>query len=216
MTVAAVTDLLPRLRRLTFAADRFREFRTQGPDECFGLLVPGDGRTHLRWYTVRAHRAETGEIDVDVVVHDHGGPAVRWALSAEPGTTIDFRSSGAAYAPPAGCRAQVLLADETAVPALASIVESLPPGGPGVRAVVELPDTTWSYDVGGHVEVEWHTRDDDPPGTRLREAVAGEPYPLDYAWVAGEAAGVRAVRRALIDRWGLDRRRVTFSGYWRA
>lgn len=215
MTVTAVTDLLPRLRRLTFAADRFRDFRPQGPDECFGLLVPGDERTHLRWYTVRAHRPAAAEIDVDVVVHDHGGPAVRWALAAEPGTTIDFRSSGSSYAPPTGARNQLLLADETSMPALAAILEQLPTGAGGVQAVVELPDGTWSYDVGADVPVEWRARDDDPPGSRLRQAVAGEPYPLDYAWVAGEASGVRAVRRELVDRWGLDRKRVTFSGYWR-
>ncbi|HYO31665.1 MAG TPA: SIP domain-containing protein, partial [Nocardioidaceae bacterium] len=31
----------------------------------------------------------------------------------------------------------------------------------------------------------------------------------------GEASAVRAIRRRLIEGWGLDRRRITFSGYWR-
>jgi NADPH-dependent ferric siderophore reductase len=43
----------------------------------------------------------------------------------------------------------------------------------------------------------------------------GEPY----AWIAGEAAEVRELRRHLVgtgtDGRGFDRRRVTFTGYWR-
>lgn len=215
MAVAAVTDLLPRMRRLTFTAEEFGRYAPAGPDECFGLLAPGQGRTHLRWYTVRAHRRELAEIDVDVVLHEHAGPAVRWSAAASVGSTIDFRRSGASYTPPQPCSAQLLLADETALPALAAIVESLP-SPDGVRAVVELPDASWTYDVGGAVAVDWRHRGSAPPGSCLADVVAGDPYPLDYAWVCGEAAGVKAVRRALIGSWGLGRRRITFSGYWRA
>ena len=36
-----------------------------------------------------------------------------------------------------------------------------------------------------------------------------------YAWVAGEAAVVRDLRRFLVRDVGLDRRSVAFMGYWR-
>ncbi|MDD9207430.1 siderophore-interacting protein [Georgenia sp. 10Sc9-8] len=36
-----------------------------------------------------------------------------------------------------------------------------------------------------------------------------------YAWVAGEAAMVRDLRRYLVSTAGLDRRQVAFMGYWR-
>lgn len=36
-----------------------------------------------------------------------------------------------------------------------------------------------------------------------------------YAWLAGEAAVVRALRRCLVGEHGVDRRRVAFMGYWR-
>ena len=215
MTVTAVTDLHPRLRRLTFAAEEFGRYEVEGPDECFGWLLPTGGQPHLRWYTVRALRQDRAEIDVDVVLHGDEGPASRFAARARAGDVSGFRSSGAAYSPPEGCHSQLLLGDETSMPAVAAVIESLGPVATGVRAVVELPDASWTYAVGGDVEVEWRHRGEDPPGSRLRDAVAGEPYPLDYAWVCGEASGVRAVRRRLIDGWGLDRRRLTFSGYWR-
>jgi len=215
MTVSAVRDLHPRLRRLTFAASEFEDFAVEGPDECFGWLLPADGRPHLRWYTVRGHRPAAGEIDVDVVLHGDTGPASRFAAAAKPGDSADFRSSGAAYSPPDGWRAQLLLGDETSMPALARIAESLPPSSRDVRAVVELPDPTWTYDVGGDLDVEWRYRHGAAPGSTLVSVVEEQPYPLDYAWVCAEATAVREVRRRLVDGWGLDRRRVTFSGYWR-
>jgi NADPH-dependent ferric siderophore reductase len=36
-----------------------------------------------------------------------------------------------------------------------------------------------------------------------------------YAWLAGEAATIRALRRSLVLDLGLDRRSVAFMGYWR-
>jgi NADPH-dependent ferric siderophore reductase len=219
MTVTAVADLHPRLRRLTFAAEELGPFALEGPDECFGWLLPTGGQPHLRWYTIRAHRPQRCEIDVDVVLHGDEGPASRFAANARAGDSAGFRSSGAAYAPPGGSRTQLLLADETSLPALAAILESLPAGTSGVRAVLEVPDASWPErlrsTVGSEVEVDWRPRGDGPPGTRLLDAVAGEPRALDYAWVCAEAGGVRAVRRQLIAGWGLDRRRITFSGYWR-
>jgi len=215
MTVTAVTDLHPRLRRLTFAAEEFATFAAEGPDECFGWLLPTGDRPHLRWYTVRHHRPARAEIDVDVVLHGDEGPASRFAAEADVGATAGFRSSGAAYAPPADGTSQLLLGDETSMPALGSIVESLGPGTSGVRAVVETPDPSWTYRIGGDLPVEWRPRGRRPPGSCLLDVVSERPAPVDYAWVCGEAHAVRAIRRQLIAGWGLDRRRITFSGYWR-
>ncbi len=36
-----------------------------------------------------------------------------------------------------------------------------------------------------------------------------------YAWIAGEAATVKAIRRHLVQGCGVDRKRVAFMGYWR-
>src|SRR4028118_1371172 len=107
MTVTSVTDLHPRLRRLTFAAEEFATFAAEGPDECFGWLLPTGDRPHLRWYTVRPPRPARAEIDVDVVLHGDEGPASRFAAEADVGATAGFRSSGAAYAPPAGGPSQL-------------------------------------------------------------------------------------------------------------
>ena len=36
-----------------------------------------------------------------------------------------------------------------------------------------------------------------------------------YAWLAGEASVITALRRFLVREAGLDRRQVAFMGYWR-
>ena len=36
-----------------------------------------------------------------------------------------------------------------------------------------------------------------------------------YAWIAGESGVVTALRRALVNELGMDRRQVAFMGYWR-
>ena len=51
-----------------------------------------------------------------------------------------------------------------------------------------------------------------------RELLWDSPDPSDtsfYAWMAGEAAAVKALRRAVVTERGVDRRRVAFMGYWR-
>ncbi len=37
-----------------------------------------------------------------------------------------------------------------------------------------------------------------------------------YAWIAGEAAVVRGLRRYLVRDVGIDRKQVAFMGYWRS
>lgn len=56
--------------------------------------------------------------------------------------------------------------------------------------------------------------DVDIDGTILWETTAAATKPF-YAWIAGEAAVVRSLRRYLVRDAGIDRRQVAFMGYWR-
>ncbi|MET1063673.1 MAG: siderophore-interacting protein [Arthrobacter sp.] len=103
------------------------------------------GRGFIRSNTIRALRQGTAlpEIDVDIVLHDcpgsHDGPGSTWARGARPGQPVWFVGPDAAAVtaatplPEAGINwkpgdaQHVLLAgDETAVPAISSILEALP------------------------------------------------------------------------------------------
>ncbi|APU16116.1 siderophore-interacting protein [Actinoalloteichus fjordicus] len=241
MTVDRVVDLAPNLRRITFHAPGFHTFGLTGPDEYFGLLIPPrhgaalampdadrlnvrqairgispDERPELRWYTVRALRADVGEIDVDFVLHGDTGPASRWAGAALPGAVAGFRAGTSTYRPRTGAGLRLLAADETALPALSSILESLPHDDVDVRAFVELPAADYRQPVDSPIPVTWLYRGSDAPGSRLLDAVRDIPLDgLGYAWACGESALATGLRRHLVKERGVDRRRIMFSGYWR-
>ncbi|MFD8594701.1 siderophore-interacting protein [Kitasatospora sp. NPDC059646] len=192
--------------------------------------LPAAERAVMRSYTVRAQRTEPPQVDVDFALHGTdpadpapAGPAARWAADAAPGDRVvllgpavaDNRSVG--FRPPEGTGTVLLLADETALPAVGGILEWLPAGA---RALVwiEVPAAADIQDLAsaGEVDVTWLVREPGRPSglpAALREAEL--PDGAAYAWIAGEAGTVKELRRHLVRERGLDRRAVCFSGYWR-
>lgn len=230
MTATAVTELSEHMRRVTFHAPEFATFAPTGPDEYFGLLMangrelimppddrvnvraslramPEEDRPDLRWYTVRAHRQDRAEIDVDFVIHGDAGPGTRWARRAIRGDKAGFRAGGSAYRPPAE-GAVLLVADETALPALTAILEA---ETRPVRVFAEVPDESYRLDL----DVEWVFRGSAVPGSAALKAVQEAAPEVDYAWVCGESALATGVRRHLVKDRGVDRRSILFSGYWK-
>ncbi|MEU6077962.1 siderophore-interacting protein [Micromonospora sp. NPDC047074] len=196
-------------------------------DDWFGAYraMDADVRAVMRSYTIREQRPERAEVDIDFVSHGDTGPASRWARHALPGDRVvllgpavqDNRS--VCFRPPTGTDSVLLVADETALPAAAGILAWLP-AGTRVRAWIEVPDAADIQELpsAAQAEVSWIVRGATAPGSSLlADAVRaarlspGSPY----AWVAGESSMVRSVRRHLVAERGLDRRHVTFSGYWR-
>jgi NADPH-dependent ferric siderophore reductase len=241
------------------------------------LGLPDERRNPIRTYTVRAVRPEVAEIDVDFVVHGapagteagdprHSGPAATWlaqvsagdtlvvvgpdALSLHSGTGIDWR--------PGSANALLLAGDETAAPAICSILESLPEDVVA-HAFIEVPDAADALPVEAPPRccVTWLARGSRGHGEALDAAIrawvaghgdliadarpsgsAGPGGPADledidvdtqllwdspdapanggfYAWLAGEAGAIKALRRFLVTDTGVDRTRVAFMGYWR-
>lgn len=98
--------------------------------------TPTGERSPLRTYTVREIRPDQGELDVDFVVHRPAGPAGEWLARAADGDELvvvgpDARSLNSASGidwRPGDARELLLVGDETAVPAVMSILHSLSPG----------------------------------------------------------------------------------------
>ncbi|TWF95762.1 siderophore-interacting protein [Saccharopolyspora dendranthemae] len=150
------------------------------------LELPEEVRPDLRTYTVRDYRPDACEVDVDFVLHGlddgHAGPASTFAAGASPGQAIGLfapnrpgsgRMWGCEWSPPASADRLVLAGDETAVPALAAIVESLPSDARGV-VCVEVPssDDEQQWRCPAEVDVRWYSRAGAPHGKLLGEGVA--------------------------------------------
>ncbi|MFC0505652.1 siderophore-interacting protein [Micromonospora costi] len=198
-----------------------------GTDDWFGAYRALDPavRAVMRSYTIREQRPERAEVDIDFVSHGDGGPASRWANRAGPGDRVVLlgpalpENPSVCFRPPDDTALILLVADETALPAVGGILDWLPAGA-HVRAWIEVPDPTdiQPLPTEAHAEVTWLVRGATPPGSSLLvDAVRAARLPsvTPYAWVAGESSMVRGVRRHLVGERGIDKARVTFTGYWR-
>ncbi|TDK25378.1 siderophore-interacting protein [Arthrobacter crusticola] len=161
----------------------------------------------MRTYTVRASRCQgpSPEIDVDFVLHfdadGSAGPAALWAAGAAPGATLCLIGPNAAAARCAtagayggiewrpGLAGSVLLAgDETAVPAISAILESLPPelGGQAFLEVADAADIQ-PLETPSSVEATWLVRGRQEHGALLNQAVRRALPPPGWAVLAGSA-----------------------------
>ncbi|MFF3781879.1 siderophore-interacting protein [Streptomyces sp. NPDC001933] len=180
------------------------------------LAIPEPERPLLRSFTVRAYDRGRDVMTVDFVLHGDDGPAARWGRDARAGDVLGMVGPSSLYARPVPAADWLLLAgDESALPAIATLLESLPAGARAL-AWAEVADATEErpLDSAGEVSVHWVHRD---RGGSLADAVRAAPLPAGTgaAWLAGEAGAVRALRRHLVEERGLPRAAVQFSGYWR-
>ncbi|GAA0283901.1 siderophore-interacting protein [Streptomyces polychromogenes] len=203
-------------------------------DTWFGAwrAMPDEERPVMRSYTVREQRrtAEGAvEVDVDFVLHGDSSPASRWAGRAVTGRRIMAIGPAVAenksvrFQRPEGSGPVLMYADETALPAAAAILDRLP-AGTRVKAWFEVPhaDDRLGLHTLADTDITWIVRERGTDGPARAERVlselraAGLPAGgAPYAWLAGEAGTVRAVRRHLVQERSVDRRAVRFTGYWR-
>lgn len=192
------------------------------------LRIPDGERPVMRNYTVRAYRPATAdggaEIDVDFVLHGSAadgtaGPASRWAETCTRGENVLIIDEGLTFNPQRGTNRVVLIGDETALPAIASICASLPEGATGT-AIIEVPSDEDALDFPhpAGVDVVWLTRPREfPPGSRalsqLHDLVLPEvPF---HVYAAGEQSLASGVRKHLVGERGVDKNAVSFCGYWK-
>jgi NADPH-dependent ferric siderophore reductase len=192
--------------------------------------LPEDVRAVMRSYTLRGLRRgpdEPDEIDIDFVLHTPAGPASAWAARAAEGDKVLLLGPAIAdnrairFRPPKETDLVVLWGDETAVPAACAIVESLP-AGTRARVWLEVPEAGDVLDVvtEADAEITWLVRgagdtETSPMALGALRAAQLPPAEHPYVWIAGESGCVKELRRHFVRERGVDRRGVTFVGYWR-
>jgi NADPH-dependent ferric siderophore reductase len=182
--------------------------------------MPTEVRPHLRNYTVRDLRPREGELDVDFVVHGEVGIASRWAQRTEPGDRVALLDQGRGFDLDPAATEQLLVADETGMPAVLGILRDLPEDARG-HAYVELPDPADAQPVVGPagVEVHWLPRSNGQrPGSVALETVRREWRPgggVLSGYLVGGQALPAGLRRWLVAEHQVPKRQITFVGYWR-
>jgi NADPH-dependent ferric siderophore reductase len=207
-------------------------------DQYIKLLFPAEGVTYpepfdmerireafpreqwptTRTYTVRSWDPVNCEITVDFVVHGDEGLAGPWAARARVGETVRFLGPGGGYTPDPAADWHLLAGDESALPAIAASLERMPAGAV-VHAFVEVagPEEEQKIVTPDGAEITWLHRGDRPAGEALVAAVTALDFPEGSvcAFVHGEAAFVKDLRRHLRRERQVPREHLSVSGYWR-
>jgi len=217
----------------------FPEFASHGFDDSVRLIFPHPGESEpvlpvykdgkYRWptdppalwrvYTVRRYDAQARELDIDFVKHGVG-VATTWAYRANPGDRLHVGGPSVSSGLPEGYDWFLIAGDDTAIPAIDRLLQELPDE---VQAEVYLEVAEESHRIElperAGVEVIWVVRHGKTPGATplLLQAVreAGRRDGSMFAWLAGEQAVVRDLRRYLIEERGVDKSDIDFTGYWR-
>jgi NADPH-dependent ferric siderophore reductase len=208
LTVTRVEQPTPNFRRVTFADESLSDFVSASFDDHVKVFVD-DAR---RDYTPRSFDNAARELVIEFALHGEG-PAAEWAARAAPGHTLEIGGPKGSMIVPLDYDWHLLVGDETAFPAVARRLEQLPAGA---RAVVILQAADAAdrraFESAADVALTWVETD-----AQLQAAVRALALPAGegYAWCAGEAAAMAALRRELVDVKGHPREAIRAAAYWK-
>jgi NADPH-dependent ferric siderophore reductase len=240
LRVRRATWLTPHMVRITLEGDSLAGFRSDAADDGARLFFPPDP-TDASWvptvedskvvfsdehpkppnheYTPRRYDAEAGELDIDFVVHGDG-PASNWAANAKPGHYLGLSGPRRSRVINEDDVDWYLLAgDDTGLPSIARRLEELPAGKTAI-AVLEVANVEEEQPIetAANLQLIWVHRDgaDGQISDLLANAIRQLTFPEGnaFAWAAGEASSIKAVRRHLVER-GIPLPRMRMTGYWK-
>lgn len=245
--VTRVERLTPRMNRITFGGEALADYKPLGPAGHVRVLLPAPGqeapaiptwgpsgpefpegqpRPHSRAYTPRLWNDATKELSIDFVLHGNG-VASRWAATAKPGDQAVIAGPRTAYKFDPDAKWIMLVADETGLPAIATVLAALP-ASMTATAIVEVHDAAEEQPLPGADTVKWLHRTTglprtgggnapQPGGALLEQAVRAAELPAGHGtvWIACEAMAMRRLRHYLLSERGLPAAQLFTRGYWK-
>lgn len=239
--VVASALVTPHMKRITFRGASFRSYARGGLH--VRLLFPpagrppvwpsvsaegrivwpdGDNAIAARVYTIRRVDAEKGQLEIDFVLHEAPSlpsPGADFGQNARPGDTIGIFAPGGDEIPKAD--SLVLLGDETALPAMARIVEELPATSMArVFVQVGSPADHYDFPPSDNVELTYLYREEKTGRgaslpAALEESLDGWQGDMPFIWAGCEFNDYLAVRRFARENLNLPRDRHSVVAYWR-
>lgn len=230
--VTQVKKLSPAMLRITLQGAELEGFAPETPASYMKLIFPEPGQTEaerplpdaprpksMRTYTPLAVRPDTNEVDVDFVLHGEG-PASTWAGQAKVGQVLFLMGPGPGYPVDAAVANHLLIGDDSALPALETILAALPAGSNAelLLEVISVQEER-ALTSAASIKAQWLPRGTDHKlaGKPLEKALRSMPgIAADTKiYLACEAAAMRSIRKLLIDELGVDRKQIVGRGYWK-
>jgi NADPH-dependent ferric siderophore reductase len=186
-----------------------------GPD---GTVVAPDGPAPVvRTYTPRRYDPATKTLEIQFLLHGTG-PASEWAQRAKPGDKLAVAGPGGRFFLEPVADHWWLAADESAIPAVGTLLEALPETTTAVVHIeVDGPDDEVEFAASAKTTVTWHHRRPEAFGAELLAAAHAASIPAgSRVWVACEAAAMRDIRSYFLTSRLLPSASLVTRGYWRA
>jgi NADPH-dependent ferric siderophore reductase len=227
-TVKRVEHLTPRMVRVTFTSPELAEFGWNGPAAHIKLIfaqpapaAPGTEppRPTMRTYTPRRFDSEARELDVDFILHGEG-PASIWAEQAAVGQSLTIAGPGRHYVIDQAAEWFLLAGDDTAIPAISTILESLPATA-RAQVFIEVTDREDEVEIPAHpgATITWLHRGPDVKraGAPLESSVRAYQMPSGSGriYVACESGAMRRIRAHLLTDRAINREHLITRGYWK-
>ncbi|CAH1088755.1 Vibriobactin utilization protein ViuB [Acinetobacter phage MD-2021a] len=221
MTIVSIHTPYPSIVRIQGKINTLQPELWQAPNLAIRLIVsnPPEGQPISRVYTVRSFNPINAQIEIDFVKHEDLSPAMEWLNSAQVGTKIGLIGPRPHFIPNFTAKKHVVMfADDTAVPALYSILKQWELG---ISADIFIE--SFEKDIASqlpeleHVKIhsfhkEHHTSQ---KGLLLKAAFALENYENITIWAACERNEARALRQFFLEDQQLNKNDVRIAGYWR-
>jgi NADPH-dependent ferric siderophore reductase len=230
-TVKSVRPLCAHFRRVVLKVDDLSTFANAAIH--FRIILPPQGAAAPEWpivndkgvtvwpkgektlhrpvYTVRRVDPARQELEFDVFLHD-GGRTTDWTGTVLEGAKIGITGPGGGGIPAA--EQITLYADETAFPAVARILETLPETTTGKVVLLAEAGATCGYPFPEHPNLtpQWL---DHKSGVGLAEqAITDRPHHADHMlWFASEKADT-AQMRAFCRTENIDTKQHYVATYW--
>jgi NADPH-dependent ferric siderophore reductase len=242
--VCNIQDTTPHLRRICLKHELLKGIGGLNPGAHIKIIIPGikgekaalpdlsSGRPDWydqknkpvsRTYTIRNLDSVNGVVDIEFVLHGDAGPASAWAAKAsvDDYLGLGIKKSGRAHE---WAGWYLFAGDETATPAIAAMLESLPAETAGVAFLeADSPSDIFTINTKSSVEVRWLSRDGERPehSDKLLKAITAIEVPgvalySRYAWIAGEHDMVKATKKYVSEQMGFDREELHATVYWTA
>lgn len=215
LVVRRVEAISPHFRRVVLAGEALAGFLSASFDDHLKLILDaGTEGQVMRDYTPRRYDAAAGELTLEFVQHGDG-PAASWAATVEPGQGVTIAGPRGSFVIASDHDWHLLVGDASALPAIARRLEELPAGARAIAIVAVAPADRRELPTAAELDLRWVDADD--AGAALLAAVRALELPAGegYAWCAGEAAAMAALRRILVDEKGHDRHAIRAAAYWK-
>jgi NADPH-dependent ferric siderophore reductase len=217
--VVSVSKITPRLVSVLVRGDALDGFRIEAPTSHVKVFLPADGQDApvVRTYTPVRFDEASKTLELQFVLHGVG-PASEWAERAAPGDKLAVAGPGGRFTLDETAAHWWLAADESAIPAVATLLEALPATATA-DVHIEVADAAdeIAFDSPAKTTLTWHyRRSPDAFGVELDEAARAAEVPAGARiWVACEAAAMRGIRRYFTRERGLPPSSLVTRGYWR-